>query len=94
MVLIADTGLGALLGTSFSDSETLIPGQLVGFSGGVLALEGADTIVGSNSNELINGNQGADLIQAGFGLDTLFGGQDNDILDGQGDNDQLFGKFR
>jgi hypothetical protein len=93
MVLIADTELGALLGTRFPDSETLIPGQLVGFSAGVLALEGADTIVGSNDNELINGNQGADLIQAGFGIDTLFGGQDNDVLEGEGDNDRLFGNL-
>ncbi|EAW36019.1 hypothetical protein L8106_22526 [Lyngbya sp. PCC 8106] len=93
MPLIADTELGALLGTNFSDSETLVPGQVQQFPLGVLSLEGADTIVGSSDSELINGNQDDDLILGGLGTDTLFGGQDNDSLDGQGKEDQLFGNL-
>lgn len=90
MPLIADTELGALLGSNLPDSETLIPGQLQGFPLGLLLLEGADTIVGSSDSELINGNQDDDLILGGLGTDTLFGGQGNDSLDGQGEKEKIF----
>jgi RTX toxins and related Ca2+-binding proteins len=86
-----DNGLSLLIGDNTSESITLSPGQLTNFPGGLLALGGNDTVIGSADGELIFGNEGQDSISGGAGNDTLFGGKDNDQLDGGTDNDSILG---
>ena len=86
-----DNGLSLLIGDNTSEFITLSPGQLTNFPGGLLALGGNDTVVGSSDSELIFGNEGQDSISGGAGNDTLFGGKDNDQLDGGTDNDSILG---
>ncbi len=86
-----DNGLSLLIGDNTSEFITLSPGQLTNFPGGVLALGGNDTVIGSTDSELIFGNEGQDSISADSGNDTLFGGKDNDQLDGGNDNDSILG---
>jgi Ca2+-binding RTX toxin-like protein len=56
-----------------------------------LLLSGADTIVGSDENNIINGGAGNDIISGLSGNDRLFGGAGNDILDGGNGADNLYG---
>jgi len=69
-------------------------------SGGLLALEGNDTILGSSANDVVNGNAGADslrgaagndLLRGGKNEDRIFGDEGNDILSGGQDSDTLDG---
>jgi peptidyl-prolyl cis-trans isomerase B (cyclophilin B) len=59
----------------------------------ISALQGNDTVVGSPSNDFINGNQGNDSLFGAAGNDFLYGGQDNDTLRGSSGNDNLNGDF-
>ncbi|MEA5543122.1 CAP domain-containing protein [Limnoraphis robusta Tam1] len=93
MTLIPDASIGALLGSDSSETISLFPGQLSNYPGGLLALEGNDTVFGSSDPELILGNTGDDQLWGGGGNDTLFGGKDNDILQGEEGNDILFGNL-
>lgn len=70
------------------------------YSGGVLATDSDDTVVGSTSDDVIYGNQGSDsieggeggdLIFSGIGNDLVYAGQDDDIINGNQDDDSLFG---
>ena len=93
MVLIPNSALGVLVGDESSELISLIPGQLAGFSQGILVLGGNDTVQGSVDGEVINGNQGFDQIFGGGGNDNLFGGQDGDVIDGGVGDDILFGNL-
>jgi Ca2+-binding RTX toxin-like protein len=84
-------GISRLIGDNTSEFITLSPGQLANFPGGVLALGGNDTVIGSADSELIFGNEGQDSISGGAGNDTLFGSKDNDQLDGGTGNDSIRG---
>ena len=57
--------------TEQDDSQTLSIGDLLDFAGGLRALGGNDSIIGSSGSEQVNGNAG---------LDTLFGRTGNDLL--------------
>lgn len=70
---------------------TLQPGQLDEFPGGLRALAGDDTVIGSISDELMNGNAGNDVLFGRGGNDTLRGGQGNDALYGEEGDDILNG---
>jgi Ca2+-binding RTX toxin-like protein len=63
---------------------------------------GADTVFGSQLNDVIDGLAGNDLLSGfngndtlsgGVGIDTLEGGNGNDLLVGGADNDNLHGGF-
>ncbi|MCT7973167.1 calcium-binding protein [Laspinema olomoucense] len=73
------------------DDFRLTSGQLAERPGGVRALAGDDTVIGSTSNELINGNLGNDVLFGRGGNETLRGGQDNDAVYGEEGDDILNG---
>ena len=77
--------------TNSDDNFTVISGSLKGILGGISALGGNDTILGSVDSEQINGNSGNDSLSGLGGNDTLIGGQGNDILLGGDGNDFLSG---
>ncbi|HEY9689376.1 MAG TPA: hypothetical protein V6D46_05230 [Coleofasciculaceae cyanobacterium] len=58
---------------------------------GLRALEGADTIAGSNGGDRIYGNLGDDRLRGNGGNDSLLGGRDRDDLDGNGGDDFVAG---
>ncbi len=60
-------------------------------SGGVLALDGNDTVLGSSGNDVVNGNTGADSLRGAAGNDLLRGGKDEDRIFGEDGNDILSG---
>lgn len=93
MTLIPDASIGALVGNDSSEMISLFPGQLSGYLGGVLALDGNDTVFGSSDDELILGNTGFDWLWGREGSDTVFGGKDGDVLEGEAGNDILFGNL-
>jgi Ca2+-binding RTX toxin-like protein len=84
-------GISRLLGDNTSESITLSSGQLTNTPGGLLALGGNDTVIGSTDSELILGNEGQDSISGGEGNDSLFGGKGNDQLSGGAGDDFLLG---
>jgi Ca2+-binding RTX toxin-like protein len=57
----------------------------------LIADGGADTVTGSDSDDIIEGGGGADVISGGAGNDTLFGDAGNDDLSGGAGNDTLDG---
>lgn len=73
------------------DNFTVPPGLMLQFPGGVLALDGNDTIRGSFESEIINGNAGKDILFGSDGNDNLQGGKDDDDLYGELDQDTLIG---
>ena len=77
--------------TNSDDNFTIISGSLKGILGGISALGGNDTILGSIDSEQINGNPGNDSLSGFGGNDTLIGGQGNDTLLGGDGNDFLSG---
>ena len=94
-----------LLATEFNDliflSDTGFGDSLIGYPGGLWALNGNDTISGSALSEVILGNADNDVLRGGLGSDRLLGGQHDDLLFGEADgdllrgdlgNDQLFGE--
>jgi len=58
---------------------------------GLRALEGADTIAGSNGGDRIYGNLGDDRLRGNGGNDSLLGGRDRDDLDGGAGDDFVAG---
>jgi Ca2+-binding RTX toxin-like protein len=84
-------GVSRLIGDNTAENINLSPGQLTNVPGGVLALGGNDTVIGSADSELILGNEGQDSISGGAGNDTLLGGKDNDFVDGGIGNDLVRG---
>jgi serralysin len=79
--------------TNDDDDENLSPNELAEFPGGLRALDGNDTIVGSLSGEAINGNIGFDSLLGGRGDDTLRGGRDSDRIFGEEGDDILNGNI-
>jgi hypothetical protein len=79
-----------ILLTTGPDNFVMTPG-LLGPSDFLLALEGNDTITGSDDNERINGNAGDDSLIAGGGNDRVYGGQGNDTLVGEAGIDFVSG---
>ena len=57
----------------------------------VIGGDGADTIIGSAQNDLLNGRGGRDQIFGGDGNDRLLGGGSNDLLVGGNGKDTLLG---
>ncbi|HEY9850795.1 MAG TPA: calcium-binding protein [Leptolyngbyaceae cyanobacterium] len=72
---------------------TLPPSFLTPHPGGLIALGGNDSIVGSEDAEIIFTNMGQDTISGGGGNDTLFGGKDRDVLKGDNGDDYLNGNI-
>jgi VCBS repeat-containing protein len=75
-----------------NDFDLVGPGPAASFtqpSGG--ALNGPNTLVGTNSAESINGGQGNDTLYGYGGNDTLNGGQDTDLIYGGSGNDGIQG---
>ena len=70
------------------DDVELSPGLLNAYPGGLRALDGNDTVVGSSDGETMNGNAGDDLLSGRNGADYLRGGQGNDEVYG-GDGDDI-----
>lgn len=52
---------------------------------------GADHVLGSPTDDLIDGGGGNDVIDAGGGNDVVFGGEGFDIIHGRAGNDWLYG---
>lgn len=71
----------------------LPPGFLTPYPGGLIALGGNDSIVGSNDAEIVFANIGQDTLSGGGGNDTLFGGKDKDVLNGDDGDDYLNGNI-
>ncbi|HEY9866594.1 MAG TPA: calcium-binding protein [Candidatus Obscuribacterales bacterium] len=84
-------GTSFLVGDNTAESIILSSGQLSNYPGGLLALDGNDTVIGSENSEFINGNTGSDSLIGNGGIDTLRGGKQDDILDGGNGNDFLAG---
>jgi Ca2+-binding RTX toxin-like protein len=84
-------GISFLVGDNTAESIILSSGQLSNYPGGLLALDGNDTVIGSENSEFINGNTGLDSLIGNGGIDTLRGGKQDDILDGGSGNDFLAG---
>lgn len=59
----------------------------------VRALEGNDTVNGSEANDDINANVGSDRIDGLGGDDTIRGGQGNDVVQGSGGKDEVNGNI-
>ena len=72
---------------------TLTPGFLAPYPGGLIALGGNDSIIGSSDAEIIFANMGEDTVSGGGGNDTLFGGKDRDILNGDDGDDYVNGNI-
>ena len=73
------------------DDVILTPGLLQGYLGGLRALDGDDTVVGSTDGEIVNGNVGKDRLFGRAGADTFRGGQNEDEVYGEEGNDVLNG---
>lgn len=72
----------------------IVPVNLLNpYPGGLQALDGNDTVMGSLNPELINGNKGNDNLFGGDGSDTLRGGRDNDLIYANQGNDLIFGEI-
>jgi Ca2+-binding RTX toxin-like protein len=84
-------GISFLVGDNTAESIILSSGQLSNYPGGLLALDGNDTVIGSENSEFVNGNTGSDSLIGNGGIDTLRGGKQDDILDGGSGNDFLAG---
>ncbi|MGK7921564.1 MAG: calcium-binding protein [Trichodesmium sp.] len=93
MVLTPDfsESLPRLLGTDGDDNDILTVQQANDFPGGVLALNGNDTINGSSVNDSISGGKGEDDLFGNDGNDSLSGNKDTDFLDGGLGDDVLRG---
>jgi len=94
MVLTPDflEPLPRLLATPQSDNEFLTVQQAAAaFPGGVLALDGNDTITGSAAPDFVRGGRGDDDLIGNGGDDNLFGDKNRDFLGGGLGNDILRG---
>ncbi|MEG4056184.1 MULTISPECIES: calcium-binding protein [unclassified Microcoleus] len=80
-----------LIGDNTSEFIQLSPEALTNFSLGAWALDGDDTVDGSEASELILGNEGEDVLRGFVGNDSVFGGKGKDGLYGHEGNDCLSG---
>ena len=85
------SGIVRLIGDTTSELIQLFPISLANFPLGFWALDGDDTVDGSEASELILGNQGEDILRASAGNDSVFGGKGKDALFGGEGNDSLSG---
>ncbi|MEG4583048.1 calcium-binding protein [Microcoleus sp. MON1_C5] len=85
------SGTLRLIGDNTSEFIQLTPGDLTNFSLGAWALDGDDTVDGSEASELILGNEGEDVLRGFVGNDSVFGGKGKDGLYGHEGNDCLSG---
>lgn len=77
--------------TDLADNFTIDTGLLDTLPGGLLALAGNDTVIGSNQADIVNGNEGNDRLILGKGDDTIFGGKGNDTIAGEQGQDFFSG---
>ncbi|MEP6487686.1 calcium-binding protein [Microcoleus vaginatus GB2-A3] len=85
------SGTLRLIGDNTSEFIQLFPGDLTNFPLGAWALDGDDTVNGSEASELILGNEGEDILIGFAGNDSVFGGKGRDALYGQEGNNSLSG---
>ncbi|MBD1883853.1 calcium-binding protein [Microcoleus vaginatus] len=85
------SGALRLIGDNTSEFIQLFPGDLTNFPLGAWALDGDDTVDGSEASELILGNEGEDVLRGFVGNDSVFGGKGRDGLYGHEGNDCLSG---
>ncbi|MEG5035793.1 calcium-binding protein [Microcoleus sp. AT3-D2] len=85
------SGIVRLMGDNTSEFIALSPGDLTNFPLGAWALDGDDTVDGSEASELILGNEGEDVLRGFVGNDSVFGGKGRDGLYGHEGNDFLSG---
>ncbi|MEG4519257.1 MULTISPECIES: calcium-binding protein [unclassified Microcoleus] len=85
------SGTLRLIGDNTSEFIQLFPADLTNFPLGAWALDGDDTVNGSEASELILGNEGEDFLTGFAGNDSLFGGKGRDALFGQEGNNSLSG---
>ncbi|MEG5037379.1 MULTISPECIES: calcium-binding protein [unclassified Microcoleus] len=85
------SGALRLMGDNTSELIQLSLGELTNFPLGAWALDGDDTVNGSEASELILGNEGEDILTGFAGNDSLFGGKGRDALFGQEGNNSLSG---
>lgn len=79
------------LNSSIPSMGSILPEWTINYPGGILALDGDDSLIGSNQTDVINGNTGNDQLFGGEGIDLLRGGRGNDTLQGDGGNDVING---
>ncbi|MEG4037076.1 S8 family serine peptidase [Microcoleus sp. w1-18aA5] len=77
--------------TPNSDYFRLTPGLLNPISGGLRALQGNDTVIGSVSPESSDGGGGQNFLLGGSGNDSLLGGNFDDFISGNFGNNTLVG---
>jgi 5'-nucleotidase/UDP-sugar diphosphatase len=77
---------------SQNDNYVLVPGAIAG-TGGLIGMNGNDTLTGTAGDDFLAGNRGADVLFGGEGGDRLFGGRGNDAVFGGNGNDLLAGDF-
>ncbi len=71
--------------------ETAADSAVLQISAAASATAGADSLVGSNGDDTIDGLAGNDTIQGLFGDDSLIGGADDDLIQAGSGNDTLNG---
>ena len=88
--------VAALPDVAFIDQMNSVPGTYdattaIWGDGDPGSADNADTIHGTNVNDIINAGKGNDHVNGGNGNDLVAGGLDNDTLLGGKGNDQLWG---
>ncbi len=84
-------GVDVRLGRSGTQLGGDAQGDLLVAIENVIGSASADTLIGNNLNNVLNGLGGNDNIVGKAGNDTLIGGSENDTLDGNEGNDVLQG---
>ncbi len=79
------------LGDNTRSADARITLARMGVTRPTLGTAQPNTLVGSNSNDLINGLGGNDILRSGPGQDHVIGGVGNDLLGGDQGDDQLLG---
>ena len=59
----------------------------------LFAGDGADSVTGSDRDEVVYGNLGDDVLTGGGGTDNLYGGKDNDDVRGGDGDDAVYGNL-
>jgi Tic22-like family/RTX calcium-binding nonapeptide repeat (4 copies) len=90
LLISADSGLFLNL-TNGNDFFQIPPNNTTQFPGGVRALDGNDTVLGSSNDDAVNGNAGNDLLRGAAGNDLLRGGKGSDLILGEDGSDLLSG---
>ncbi|NJK75256.1 MAG: hypothetical protein HC849_20505 [Oscillatoriales cyanobacterium RU_3_3] len=77
--------------TNGNDFFQIPPNNTTQFPGGVRALDGNDTVLGSSNDDAVNGNAGNDLLRGAAGNDLLRGGKGSDLIIGEDGSDLIGG---